>query len=261
MQADCRTPFLVLDFFGRFLLACLLAIVCLAEIPDDCKARLRQGSTKLDDAYKIRGDRCEGVLNKSGLSGGTAELRVLGFHGSLGAMLVPANRSAEVEWRSKGGSKLRIAVVAKGDNLLYRMDTLQPVDAAVYKWDSSLIQRLQLTPDTVDVLAWEDNGAQECASDHRLYVPLFSPAQADQPIVLELTIPRGAKTISHSLTRLPNQVVRRSLVNIPSGRVQENARFLVSIDPKVGAGKYRLDLDFDKNGDLPRFACVQFLMP
>jgi len=136
---------------------------------DPCDPRI-SGKIEIENpyAYKLRGDRCEGIYIKDIASIGG--LVLVSFTSTPQAPKVSGNKTIDLKWGALPDGPLHIRAFSLHPRVYYRMDTIQGAGRQGYTWTTSMLDRLELTLREVGIVAWKTSRASSTSGN--IYVPL-----------------------------------------------------------------------------------------
>ena len=150
---------------------CLAALLLPAELAaaDFCDPHLPQDS-KSPVAYRMRGDRCEGIYAQQ-VSSISVEVRSL--VAAFGPFDLARHQELELAWTAPPGSTrdVRLRAFSFKPRTYYRMDTAVPAVRGVYRWPTNVLASEKLGKDDLGLLAWIDQPGPGGAT-RPLYLPL-----------------------------------------------------------------------------------------
>ncbi len=155
------------------MILCLSALLLPAELPAAesslCDQNLPQDSDS-PVAYRMRGDRCEGIYAQQ-VSSISIEVRslVAGF----GPFDPAKDRELELAWTAPPGSTrdVRLRAFSFKPRTYFRMDTALPAVRGVYHWPAEVLASQKLGRDELGLLAWIDMPGPG-SSTRQVYLPL-----------------------------------------------------------------------------------------
>lgn len=196
-------------------------------------------------AYKLRGDRCEGLYIRS-VAGNT--LNIVSLTEWFEDFATGANRNLRIEWAAPGNARIHLRAVAVRPKLYYRMDVTRLPQSASFVWQSNILKELQLTRSEIGLLGWT---LQTIGGTQRpVYVPLRisqqRPAQRSPRYRLVVLPGIELSEVYLSITALRGKGAEgKPLVDgEPLERGQYSAHRPISIDlpPLPAAGIYLLEI-------------------
>lgn len=136
--------------------------VCAEEFCD----RALVGNTGSELAYKMRGDRCEGIFK---LEVNSEQIHLVGLFESFEPW-DPADTSLGIEWTlpAVAAEVLHLRVRGLPQRSAYQMDTRVERHRERYEWPLEIVERLGLRKEEIGVLGWLalDGWAE------KIYIPL-----------------------------------------------------------------------------------------
>lgn len=143
--------------------------LCDSNLPHDSKSPV---------AYRLRGDRCEGIYAQQ-VSSISVEVRSLlaGF----GSFDPAKTEKLDLAWIAPSDSKrgVRLRAFSFKPRFYYRMDTEVPADQTVYHWPTDVLSSVELGKDDLGLIAWIDL-LRQGGSSRSVYLPLRAGAGAKQ---------------------------------------------------------------------------------
>lgn len=107
------------------------------SIAQQKKCPITADLTKLgNDAYRLRGDRCEGIVAKP--AGGDL-IRVIGLTGTVESFNPQLGADLHLTWRPFHGDSIWLKAVGIRSRFFYQMDAAIPSTAAEFKWPVSVL--------------------------------------------------------------------------------------------------------------------------
>jgi hypothetical protein len=153
------------------LLPCLLRAQLHAQattvVSSPCEAALVK-PTSDPVAYRLRGERCEGVYVRE--VAGTGGFSVVAFVVGGNPSVIDAGKPLAIEWPPGLDAPILLRAVSLRRNLYYRMDTRRPAASTRFDWPSDVLRDLELKMDEVGVVAWTESRMGESYQD--VYVPI-----------------------------------------------------------------------------------------
>jgi hypothetical protein len=104
------------------------------------------------NAYRLRGDRCEGIYIRE--VSGAGALRVVSFTESFEDFDSTSGAPLQVEWSPFGNAAVRLRADQLGRKLYYRMDAQRPAGATSFTWPSNVLAVFALRRDEIGIVAW-----------------------------------------------------------------------------------------------------------
>jgi hypothetical protein len=161
-----------------------LLVPAAAQTGNPCDTRLLQ-QTQDPLAYRLRGERCEGVYVRD--VAGAGGFSVVGFiEASPTPIGIERNEPLHLAWEPSDDVIVNVRAVSLRRRLYYRMDARQPAGATGFDWPMDVVGALDLGSDELGVVAWiqRDVGGTE----QEVYVPVRvsragTPAQHDGYVV------------------------------------------------------------------------------
>lgn len=121
-------------------------------------------------AYRLRGDRCEGLYR---LRVNSDKLRIRSWTAWLEEYDAGDGRPLRVGWSLPPGAdgRVRLRAGALQPRTYYRMDTRLPADAAPWSWPTGFLDRLRLGKADLGLVGWITMSPGD-AGERRVYLPL-----------------------------------------------------------------------------------------
>lgn len=156
------------------LLAILGLLACAGVLAQDRPAPPPQCDPFIDvvavrpDAYKQRGDRCEGVYEQK-VSGGTG-LRVASLTDATPRFdLVPGD-AVHLAWIADGNASMRLRALSLRFHHYYRMDSTRPAGSSTWVWPADVLAQHKLTSREIGLVGMTRRQFADGARD--VYVPI-----------------------------------------------------------------------------------------
>jgi hypothetical protein len=128
-----------------------------------CDQGLRQSDSD-PYAYKLRGDRCEGIYIRK-VAGSTF---VASFTESFENFDPNASQNLLLEWTPPSKASVHLRAYSLRQKAYYRMDSVRPPESTSYAWPPNLLSTLNLRKKDLGVVAW----ISKLAGDQDVYLPL-----------------------------------------------------------------------------------------
>jgi hypothetical protein len=133
-------------------------------------------NSKSPMAYRLRGDRCEGIYAQqvSAIS-----VEILSLVASFGPFDPAKDRKLLLAWRAPAGSErdVRLRAFSFKPRIYYRMDTAVPASRGEYRWPTDVLASVELGRDDLGLIAWI-NLPGSGGSTRQVYLPLRAGAGA-----------------------------------------------------------------------------------
>ena len=204
-----------------------------------------QGSPGSSLAYRMRGNRCEGIY---ALQVSSTQIWLASFTDALD--LDAANdQDLTLSWQAPATAQtLSLRAQSLRPRTYYRMDTAVQLPATRFAWPSDVVASLQLSADEVGLLGWTKLAVH--GSEREVYLPVtVSQAQAPAPqeqYRIAFVASMRLSEVYISLTPLDENGTPRQPVfaDLPLGYgyypAKEATVFVLDRQPK--AGLYQLDI-------------------
>ena len=150
-----------------FLVRAQLHAQATTVVASPCDASLVKPS---DDpvAYKLRGERCEGIYVRE--VAGTGGFSVAAFVQGGSPSTIERGKTLAIELPSGLNAPILLRAVSLRRNLYYRMDARRPAASTRFEWPSDVLVDLALKIDEVGLVAWTESRMGENVQD--VYVPV-----------------------------------------------------------------------------------------
>jgi hypothetical protein len=153
-------------------------------------------------AYRLRGDRCEGLYVQQVAN---TPLFIASF-GQINIDKTPAsNGNLTVEWSARAPGSIKLRAYGLKPKVYYRMDSLRPKGSQSYRWPADVLTALEIGKDDIGIVAWTEQKIGTAVRD--LYVPIrVGPPRLVPANVYDLVVVPGSEfsEIFVSLTALPS---------------------------------------------------------
>jgi len=208
------------------MILCLVALLLPAELPaveSLCDSSLPQESES-PVAYRMRGDRCEGIYAQQ-VSSVSIEVRSLiaGF----GPFDPAKDRELALSWTAPPGSTrdVRLRAFSFKPRTYYRMDTALPAVRGVYHWPADVLASQKLGRDALGLLAW---------------INLPGPGGSTRPVYLPLRAGGGTAKAGAGYELALFPTARLSEVRLTVSRLDDQGKTVATLrrDDELGYGYY-----------------------
>ncbi len=129
-----------------------------------------QSPSEDPQAYRLRGDRCEGLYR---LRVNSDKLRIRSWTAWIEEYDPGDGRPLRVGWSLPPGTDgpVRLRAGALQPRTYYRMDTRLPVDATPWSWPTGFLDRLRLGKTDLGIVGWTSM-SPGVTGERRVYLPL-----------------------------------------------------------------------------------------
>lgn len=116
-----------------------------------CDPSLVRAADKSPHAYRLRGDRCEGLFVRPVALGSL--LNIVSFTASFAEFDPSRAGELPIAWPIPGPGQIQIRAQSQEPELHYRMDTIRPPNTTLYSWPTDVLRQLGVGQDAYAVVA------------------------------------------------------------------------------------------------------------
>jgi hypothetical protein len=252
---------------ARLLAGCLLSALALgrADAAHPCDPSLVRAADKSPHAYRLRGDRCEGLFVRPVALGSL--LNIVSFTASFAEFDPSRAGELPIAWPIPGPGQIQIRAQSQEPELHYRMDTIRPPNTTLYSWPTDVLRQLGLQKKRIGVAAWTQislSGRVE-----QVYVPLRigeSEARSERKYTLVLMPTQTLAEVTYSLVALSAE---GKVVGLPVqpptslrlGSYPAERGFTITIAAPFRAGLYRIEIHPTTRAGSPSTTDLVFFNP